>query len=232
VPGMGFRSNNILLLSPVASNARMEVNTMHVLIFAPTVGAGEEMQAAVGDAADRYTVVAAWSDVLSCIEDDSPELILVDRAALVRLEPTSLLNLMEPDRWPSLMFVDAPAACAREGVALAGRLARARSPIYQVGNLWIDTRKKRAGLGERWCTLPPLQYRLLLALAKRAGEVVSYQDLLREVWGYDGEDSEARELLKVHIRQIRRRLGLDPKKHHYIRSVRGFGYMLVPPGED
>jgi len=205
---------------------------MHVLIFAPTVGAGEEMRAALGDAADRYTVVATWSDVLSCIEDDNPELIIIDRAALARLEPTTLLNLMEPNRWPCLMFVDMPAVRAREEVVLAGRLAMARPPIYQVGNLWIDTRKKRAGLGERWCTLPPLQYRLLLALAKRAGEVVSYQDLLREVWGYDGEDSEARELLKVHIRQIRRRLGLDPKKHHYIRSVRGFGYMLVPPGED
>ena len=205
---------------------------MHVLIFAPTVGAGEEMRAALGDAADRYTVVATWSDVLSCIEGDTPELIIIDRAALARLEPTTLLNLMEPNRWPCLMFVDMPAVRAREEVVLAGRLAMARPPIYQVGNLWIDTRKKRAGLGERWCTLPPLQYRLLLALAKRAGEVVSYQDLLREVWGYDGEDSEARELLKVHIRQIRRRLGLDPKKHHYIRSVRGFGYMLVQPGED
>jgi len=205
---------------------------MHVLIFAPTVAAGEGMRAALGDVADRYTVVAAWSDVLSSVEGDSPDLVLIDRAALARLEPTTLLNLMEPDRWPCLMFVDTSAARARDGLVLAGRLARERSPTYRVGNLWIDTRKKRAGLGERWCTLPPLQYRLLLALAKRAGEVVSYQDLLREVWGYDGEDNEARELLKVHIRQIRRRLGLDPKKHHYIRSVRGFGYMLVPPGED
>jgi two-component system KDP operon response regulator KdpE len=229
---MGFRRDDILLLCSLASTARMEVNTMHVLIFAPTIGAGEEMRAALGDVADRHTVVAVWPDALSCIEDDPPDLILVDRAALARLDPTSLLNLMEPDRWPSLMFVDAPAARVRDGVALVGRLVRARPSIYEVGNLWIDTRKKRAGLGERWCTLPPLQYRLLLALAKRAGEVVSYQDLLREVWGYEGEDSEARALLKVHIRQIRRRLGLDPKKHHYIRSVRGFGYMLVPPGED
>ncbi len=103
---------------------------------------------------------------------------------------------------------------------------------YQIGELHIDTRKKRAGLGGRWVTLPPIQYRLLLALARRAGEVVSYRELLRAVWGYDGDDTEARELLKEHIRRIRRRLGLDLEERPYIRSVRGFGYMLAPPDED
>jgi DNA-binding response OmpR family regulator len=56
--------------------------------------------------------------------------------------------------------------------------------------------------------------------------------LLRLVWGYDAEEAEARELVKVHIRQIRRRLGLNPERHNYIRSVRGFGYMLTLPDEE
>lgn len=206
---------------------------MHVLIFAPTLGAGEEMQSTLGDAAERYTLAATWSDVLSSIKGDQPDLILIERTALARLEPTTLLNLTEPGCSPPLMFVDAQDAKARNGVLLTRRLANASPPShYQVGELRIDTRKKRAGLGERWVTLPPLQYRLLVTLAQRAGEVVSYQELLRAVWGYEGEDSEARELLKVHIRQIRRRLGLDPEEHPYIRSVRGFGYMLATPEED
>jgi DNA-binding winged helix-turn-helix (wHTH) protein len=205
---------------------------MHVLIFAPTLSAGEEMQATLGDAADRYTVVAIWPDVLASVKDDPPDLILVERAALARLEPTTLLNLTEPGCWPPLMFVDVPATHASDGIVLTKRLTQAPPLTYQIGELCIDTRKKRAGIGERRVTLPPLQYRLLLTLAKRAGEVVSYRDLLRAVWGYDGDDNEARELLKVHIRQIRRRLGLDPEEHPYIRSVRGFGYMLAPPEED
>jgi DNA-binding response OmpR family regulator len=211
----------------------MEVTAMHVLIFAPTMDAAEEMQSALGDAADHYTLAAAWSDVLSSIKDDRPDLILIERTALARLEPTTLLNLTEPGYSPPLMFIDAPDTIARDGVLLIRRLANVSSPTYyQVGELYIDTRKKRAGLGEHRVTLPPLQYRLLVTLAQRAGEVVSYQELLRAVWGYRGEDSEARELLKVHIRQIRRRLGLDPNEHPYIRSVRGFGYMLAPPEED
>ena len=205
---------------------------MHVLIFAPTQGAGEEMQAVLGDAADRYTVAAIWPDVLSLIKEEPPDLILADRAALARLEPTTLLHLVESGSWPPLMLVDMPTTNTRAGIELARRLTKAPAPTYQIGELCIDTRKKRAGLGKHWVTLPPLQYRLLLTLAQRSGEVVSYQDLLRAVWGYDGEDNEARELLKVHIRQIRRRLGLDPEEHPYIRSVRGFGYMLAPPEED
>jgi DNA-binding response OmpR family regulator len=54
---------------------------------------------------------------------------------------------------------------------------------------------------------------------------------MRLVWKYDAEEAEARELVKVHVRQIRRRLGLAPERH-YIRSVRGFGYMLISPDED
>jgi len=208
----------------------IEVSIMHVLIFSPTHSAAEELRAALAGAADRCTVAITWPEVLSSLEDDPPDLILIERVALTRMEPTTLLNLTEPGRWPPLILVDAPATRVRDGVVLTRRFAP--FPVYQIGELRIDTRKKRVGFGDRWVRLPPLQYRLLLTLVRRAGEVVSYRELLRAVWGYDGEDNEARELLKVHIRQIRRRLGLDPEEHPYIRSVRGFGYMLAPPEED
>ena len=119
----------------------------------------------------------------------------------------------------------------RPGIAAAHCFGQSL-PYYQVGELRIDTRKRRATLGERWVTLPPIQYRLLLALTQHAGEVVDCQELLRLVWGYDAAEAEARELVKVHIRQIRRRLGFDPETHNYIHSVRGFGYMLAPPDEE
>ena len=205
---------------------------MHVLIFAPTPGIAEEIQTALDDVAERYTMCVAWPDVLSCLKDGTLDLVLIERAALTQLEPAALLDLTKPSRWPTVILVDAPAAGARDGVVLAQRLAQAVFSLYQVGKLRIDTRKRRVELGERRVTLPPLQYRLLLTLAKQAGEVISYRELLRAVWGYDGDDNEARELLKVHIRQIRRRLRLDLEEHPYIHSVRGFGYMLTAPGED
>jgi two-component system KDP operon response regulator KdpE len=205
---------------------------MHILILAATSDVANKMQAAVSDVADRCTVVAAWADVFSQLGNDRPDLILVERFVLSQTELSVLSSLAEPGSWPPLLFVDALASGAATGIVVAQRVSQEASYYYQIGDLHIDTRKRRAKLGERWVTLPPIQYRLLLTLAKRAGEVIDYRELLRAVWGYEAEESEARELVKVHIRQIRRRLGLDPEKYHYIRSVRGFGYMLTSPDED
>ncbi|MFN2217311.1 MAG: winged helix-turn-helix domain-containing protein [Anaerolineae bacterium] len=205
---------------------------MHILILASSTDSAEAMQVALGDTTDRCTVVIDWADVVGSLEKDHPNLIVVERAALVQVELATLLKLAEPGGWPPLLIVDALAADGKCGIATARRLAQPPPQYYQIGDLRIDTRKRRASLGERWITLPPIQYRLLLALAQREGEVVDCQELLRLVWGYDAEEAEARELVKVHIRQIRRRLGLNPEQHNYIHSVRGFGYMLAQPEEN
>jgi DNA-binding winged helix-turn-helix (wHTH) protein len=190
------------------------------------------MQVGLDDTKDRCTVVTNWVDGVASLEKDRPNLVVVERAALAQVELATLLKLMEPGSWPPLLIVDTLAVDGQRGIAMARRLAQPPPPYYQIGELCIDTRKRRARLGERWITLPPIQYRLLLALAQREGEVVGCPELLRLVWGYDAEEAEARELVKVHIRQIRRRLGLNPERHNYIRSVRGFGYMLTLPDEE
>lgn len=206
---------------------------MHILIFAPTPATAEGLQTILDNTAHHYTLAASWGEVLSSVGNDSPDLILLERADLARMELNALLDLMEAEHWPPVLLVD-KLTDAENGMTLAQHLV-AQTPMpryYQIGELRVDTRRKRVAIGERWVTLPPIQYRLLLALASRPGEVIPYQELLRAVWGYDGEDSEARELLKVHIRQIRRRLGLEPEKPTYIHSVRGFGYMLAPPEDE
>ena len=76
---------------------------------------------------------------------------------------------------------------------------------------------------------PPVQYQLLVTLAQRPNEVIGFRELLRQVWGYDGSKAEAQELLKAHVRLIRRKLGWNPQAGEYLRSVRGFGYMLSVP---
>jgi DNA-binding response OmpR family regulator len=205
---------------------------MNILILASTPSAAEKMQDISDETSDRYTVVTAWSDVVSSLGQERPELILVEKAALARVDLLSLSKLAEPGCWPPVLIVDTLATGNESGLVVARRLAQPPPQFYQVGELRIDTRKRRATIGERWATLPPIQYRLLLALAQREGEVIGCRELLRIVWGFEAEEAEARELVKVHIRQIRRRLGLDPEKHHYIQSIRGFGYMLALPDGD
>jgi hypothetical protein len=203
---------------------------VYIVILATTSAITEEIRVALGDMADRCAVVTTWSEVVLS-QDNRPDLILVERAALAHLELGALSSLTQPDRWPPLLLVDSPMDSLGDESAVVQRLVQGPPHYYQVGELRIDTRRRRAGIGERWVTLPPIQYRLLLVLAQRAGQVISSQELMRLVWKYDAEEAEARELVKVHVRQIRRRLGLAPERH-YIRSVRGFGYMLISPDED
>lgn len=80
--------------------------------------------------------------------------------------------------------------------------------------------------------LTPAQYHLLHCLAHRAGQVVSYRDLLCQVWGFDAEEAQACDLFKAHIRQIRGKMGLDAQRAEYLKSVRSFDYMLFDPHED
>ena len=101
--------------------------------------------------------------------------------------------------------------------------------VVRVGDLAIDLTGKRVSLHNQQVTLPPIQFRLLAYLAQNAGRVVGARELLKAVWGYEGNEAEARELVKVHVRQIRRKLGLEAQRADYVQSVRGFGYVVTPP---
>jgi DNA-binding response OmpR family regulator len=205
---------------------------MHIAILAFSPEFAGRVKEAFAQEWHRFTVAPDWSEVAASLENDRPDLVVVERPALGRASLTDLAEVAALGRWPPLLVAGADISLVTQALAGAGRLGESEPQFYQIGKLRIDTHRKRATIGERWVALPPIQYRLLLALARRAGEVIDSQQLLRIVWGYDGTPIEARELVKVHIRQIRRRLGLHPERHHYIRSVRGFGYVLtVPDGE-
>ncbi len=110
-------------------------------------------------------------------------------------------------------------------------LAQSQGGLLRVGDLTIDMARKRVLFEGRPVMLPPIQFRLLAYLAQNAGRVVEARELLKAVWGYEGDETEARELVKVHVRQIRRRLGLGAQSNDYIQSVRGFGYVLTGPSQ-
>jgi DNA-binding response OmpR family regulator len=104
--------------------------------------------------------------------------------------------------------------------------------VLKTGQLTIDFEKKQVTFYDKALILTPIQFNLLGSLAIRAGRVVGYRELLESVWGYKGEDSEARELLKVHINRIRLKMkAIAEGGESYIQSVRGFGYRLSPPEE-
>jgi hypothetical protein len=165
------------------------------------------------------------------------ELLIVDRDVLSRQFRAMVKMLKATSHWPVIVPLRnggrRPTRADRNRVAAALALLRARrlpGEVIRLSDLTIDLARKRAKFGRRrWVPLPPVQYHLLVTLAQRPNEVIGFRELLRQVWGYDGSKAEAQELLKAHVRLIRRKLGWNPQTGEYLRSVRGFGYMLSVP---
>lgn len=72
--------------------------------------------------------------------------------------------------------------------------------------------------------LAPMEYELLVALLDRQGAVVSRNDLMRTVWGYDA--SIVSRTVDTHVVELRRKLEPDPAHPRHILTVRKAGYRL------
>ncbi|HKZ84776.1 MAG TPA: helix-turn-helix domain-containing protein [Anaerolineae bacterium] len=179
--------------------------------------------------------VAAAAKVLH--HESALELMLVDRAFLDRQFQALTRMFVSVGRWPVIVPIKnsgrKPTKVDRSRVGAALTLLRSsrRSAEWlRLGDLTIDLARKRAKFRRRkWVQLPPMQYQILVTLAQRPNEVLGFRELLRQVWGYDGSKAEAQELLKAHVRLIRRKMRWNPQTGEYLRSVRGFGYMLSVP---
>jgi DNA-binding response OmpR family regulator len=86
---------------------------------------------------------------------------------------------------------------------------------------------RSATLGDEALTLTPVEFDLLLSLARAAGRVRTRDQLLEEIRERDYEVFDRS--IDVHISALRKKLGDDAKKPRYIRTFRSAGYMLMHP---
>ncbi len=92
------------------------------------------------------------------------------------------------------------------------------------GELEIDLAAHEVRIAGRPVDLSPTEFKLLAALAARAGKVVPRRDLLMQVWG--PEYAEENLYLNFYIRYLRQKLEPNPARPHYILTRRGVGYCL------
>lgn len=116
---------------------------------------------------------------------------------------------------------------ARLRVALrhAARSAMAGSTRLMLGELCVDLDARSVQRGEERIRLTATQWRLLEALARQAGRVVTSAALLREVWG-PGHDEQLH-YLRIYVRQLRQKLEADPTNPVYLLNETGVGYRLM-----
>ncbi|MNP16437.1 Alkaline phosphatase synthesis transcriptional regulatory protein PhoP [compost metagenome] len=98
------------------------------------------------------------------------------------------------------------------------------SSMISLGQLEIFPEKYEVTLGGQNIYLRPKEFEVLLYLARKPGVVLTRDDLMNEVWGFDYIGGQR--TVDVHVSSLRKKLELDPESVH-IDSIRGVGYKLV-----
>lgn len=120
---------------------------------------------------------------------------------------------------------------ARIGAALrraAMPAVRNSSNAYTDGELAIDFETHLVTVRGARVALSPLEFRLLAALVRNAGQVIGHGRLIDLVWGTDSLET-SQESLRLYVSYLRSKIEETPRRPQLIRTVREFGYRYVRP---
>ncbi len=168
----------------------------------------QDIRQSVGRGVERARNLQRRRRLLDTIKNDVFELTRADReAATVAFDPTPPGDLSEQ---------------AYSGTAPdAGN-----NSSMQLGPLTVHTGRYQISVEDRPIDLTPTEFDLLLYLAAHRGRVVPCNELVREVRGYTVEEAEAREVIRPHVSNLRRKLKDAGQNADLIVNVRGIGYRL------
>ena len=166
------------------------------------------------DGADVVERIRSWSTV--------PIIVLSVRSS--EAEKVRLLELGADD------YVVKPFGMAellaRVRVALRRQMrAASGEPTVTVGPLTIDLAVRAVTLNDKRLTLTPKEYRLLQVLAQHAGNVVTHQHLLKEVWGAIHVDDT--HYLRIFVRKLRQKIEPNADSPKILLTELGVGYRLA-----
>jgi DNA-binding response OmpR family regulator len=91
--------------------------------------------------------------------------------------------------------------------------------VLRSGEVTLDLRTRRASVNGRTTELTAREFTMLEVLLRHAGQVLSREQLLSHVWGYDYDPGS--NVVDVYVGYLRKKLG-----QHAIETVRGMGYRL------
>ena len=204
---------------------------------------------------DGFQVISAFrgQQAINAIREDMPDLVLLDvmmpdldgfEVLKIVRETSSVPVIMltakgeEDDRVRGLElgaddYVTKPFS-PRELVSRVRAVLRrteAANPATRSEEIVVDERMKMDfGRREVWIDgelvkLRPTEYRLLYHLVQNAGWVMTYDQLLTKVWGYEYRDEA--HYVRLYVNYLRQKIEKDPANPKYILTERGVGYRFV-----
>ena len=159
--------------------------------------------------------------VLRTIRRDSEVYVLMLTASAGEIDRVVGLELGADD-YLTKPFSPRELVARVKAILRRGRNAASSEPLLVFGGLQIDPGAHRVWKNGAEVELTPTEYDLLFTLARHHRRVLSRQQLIEHVWGYDyfGDDR----IIDVHIRRLRLKIEDDAQEPQYIATVRGAGY--------
>lgn len=226
----------------------LQADARSILIIDDDADAAETVSSILESAGYTSTALPLAPGTLAEIQQAQPDLVVLDVSRstglelLQQLRTISSLPLIAIDEGERRARVDALEAGAddvlSEPIAREELVARVHALLRRiermppaedrvvVRQLELNVSRRSATLAGRRLHLTPIEYSLLLHLARNAGRPVSHAELLQAVWGSSQESDYS--VLRVNISRLRQKLEDNPRHPTCIVTVPGEGYVLDP----
>jgi DNA-binding response OmpR family regulator len=174
---------------------------------------------------DRITGFTAGADDYLCKPFNIDELILRVRAILRRTKIQNRVQVLEPEETPLPEELPPNIRTILSAINNETKAIETNQCIV-IGDFVLDTRSFELHTPTRGkIRLTPVQFDLLYHLMSHPGQIFSPSRLLDEVWDYPS-DTGSPDLVRVHIKNLRERVEMDPKTPVFIKTVPGYGYTV------
>ena len=99
--------------------------------------------------------------------------------------------------------------------------------IIDVGPIHIDQPRHEVTMDGAVVHLTPIEFKILVELARQVGRVLTHRQLVRAVWG--ATSTEQSHTLRVHVASLRKKLETDPARPQWLLTEAGVGYRMREP---
>jgi len=105
--------------------------------------------------------------------------------------------------------------------------SQGKDAIFSDGYLNVDIARRRVTVGGKLVKLTPIEFRLLALLLQNTGRILTHQQLLEKVWGWEYTDDL--DYVRIYISHLRKKIELEPALPNYIITEPGVGYYFQKP---
>jgi two-component system, OmpR family, KDP operon response regulator KdpE len=166
-------------------------------------------------------------EVLKSLRQWTTRPIIVLSARTLESDKVGALNIGADDYLTKPFGLEELVARIRASIRRYAQSVRPDSGdnVFKSGDLIIDLVRRRVQSGGQEVQLTPIEFRLLVTLARHGGKVLTHEHLLNDVWG--PKHVKNNHYLRVYMKALRQKLEVDPAQPKLLLTEMGIGYRLA-----